>query len=39
MMFKLPNCIQNIVKRGLEKYIDIIRENDKLKPGGDNIEN
>lgn len=39
MMFKLPNSMNNICKRGVEHYLKVIRKNDKLKPGGDNIEN
>lgn len=39
MMFKLPNCMNNFCKRGIEHYLEVIRKNNQLVPGGDNIEN
>lgn len=39
MMFKLPNCMNNFCKRGIEYYLEVIRKNNQLVPGGDNIEN
>lgn len=39
MMFRLPNSMNNICKRGIEHYLEVIRKNNQLVPGGDNIEN